>query len=176
MHKKGSMELSVNSIVILVIAVVMMGLILGFIRSKFSSITTDLEREEPEPPAADISNPISLSRINVITGTGTNIALKASVYNGESFIMTDAYPQLVCNDPKVGTVTVKVFLKDFTSTGAIGKKTIAVGSIDTFTGTLKTGNVPKDVYLCQIKITGKKDTTSTLFTTSYSKEFTVEIR
>ena len=33
--KKGSMELSVNSIVILVIAIVVMGLILGFIREQF---------------------------------------------------------------------------------------------------------------------------------------------
>ncbi|MGV8151258.1 MAG: hypothetical protein ACP5NV_06030 [Candidatus Woesearchaeota archaeon] len=162
MHKKGSMELSVNSIVILVIAVVMMGLILGFIRAKFADISGDLAKSEPEAPTADINNQITISRDPVVTGAGKSLALKMSAYNGEIVTMTNATPHITCN------------VNNIISTQTYTGKTIAVGGTESYIALLKVGNAAKDTYLCQISVK-YKDAGNDKFST-YKKEFTLQLQ
>lgn len=164
MNKKGSMELSVNSIVILVIAVVMMGLILGFIKTKFSDASQEIKEEEPEAPVASINNPISLSREDITTGTGKSVTLKSSVYNSEATNMTSASPTISCTH--VGLLTSQTY----------DSKTIPVGNTESFIGILNIGSLAKDKYLCQMRISYKEPGSSTFKNTTYSKEFIIEIQ
>ncbi|MGV8171625.1 MAG: hypothetical protein ACP5OA_02940 [Candidatus Woesearchaeota archaeon] len=86
MNKKGSMELSVNSIVILIIAVVMMGLILGFIQTKFKNVGRDFAKNEPNAPMATASEPMTVSRSEVVVSPNEEMVLKVRIYNlGDAF-------------------------------------------------------------------------------------------
>jgi hypothetical protein len=80
MNKKGSMELSVNSIVILVIAIVMLGLILGFVKTKFSQLDNQLGSTEPDAPEASASNPLTISRSQIAASPGEEIGIKFSAF------------------------------------------------------------------------------------------------
>jgi hypothetical protein len=97
MNKKGSMELSVNSIVILVIAIVIMGLILGFIRSKFSEVGGNLVTNEPDPQTASSDDRITLSRETISVIPGSQAVLKANIFNPTSYEYTGATPVVTCN-------------------------------------------------------------------------------
>ena len=82
-NKKADLSLSINSIVILILAITMLGLGLTFIRGMFSRVGGNFEEQaskEPEPSPATDSNPISLSREEVIAGKGEYQVLKINVY------------------------------------------------------------------------------------------------
>lgn len=96
-NKKASMELSINSIVILVIAIVMMGLILGFIRTKFSEVGGNLVANEPEPQAADNDDKMTLSREMISTIPGGQAILKINIFNPTAFDITGAKPDVICS-------------------------------------------------------------------------------
>jgi hypothetical protein len=95
MNKKGSMELSVNSIVILVIAIVMLGLILGFVKSKFGDLNKQIVTTEPEAPTATSSEPITVSRAELIVNAGEQVALKFQVYALGAITIADV-PSITC--------------------------------------------------------------------------------
>jgi hypothetical protein len=154
MSKKASMELSVNSIVILVIAIVMMGLILGFIQSKFKDVSKNLIQEEPVPNEASASDPMTLSRTTVVTSSGQKVAIKMNIFNTENTTMQDVYPRFSCKPPL--TVTADYF-----------NRSINPASQVAFEGTLKPNSVAKDTYLCQVcylrKSTAQKDAAGNYF-------------
>ncbi|MFH1212231.1 MAG: hypothetical protein V1659_04890, partial [Candidatus Woesearchaeota archaeon] len=63
--RKGSLSLSTEAIVILIMAVVMLGLGLTFVRGAFSKVTGSLDEAtatEPEPQSPTVSDPITLSK------------------------------------------------------------------------------------------------------------------
>jgi hypothetical protein len=146
--KKASMELSVNSIVILVIAVVMMGLILGFIRSKFSDISKDIIRDEPTAPEATSSDPITMSRTTVVVNAAQKTALKLNFFNTGTKNYMGVEPSFECKD---STPTI---------TGDYFDKEVSTGTMASFEGTIKTGAVAKDTYLCKVCILGYPSDTS----------------
>ena len=158
MNKKGSMELSVNSIVVLVIAIVMLGLILGFVKTKFSDISKQLVQEEPEPASASSSDPITMSRTEVITGAGKTIALKINLYNMWSSDITNAKPNIVCTGQPA-----------LISSQTYNPKTIKPAEQQTYQGVIKIGNVAKGTYLCSMEFSPKTTATAT-------KDFTIEIQ
>ena len=68
-YKKADLSLSVNAIVVLILAIVMLGLALGFVKSMFAKTTDKLAGEvekESEPIPADGSRPLTLSRDVII--------------------------------------------------------------------------------------------------------------
>jgi hypothetical protein len=82
--KKGSISLSINAIIIIILAVVMLGLGLTFIRGSFSKTSAQLEQQlatENEPPTPDSSNPITFSREVIKTQSKATEIIKISVYN-----------------------------------------------------------------------------------------------
>ncbi len=140
MNKKGSMELSVNSIVILVIAIVMLGLILGFVKSKFSQVGNGLTTQEPEPSVASASTPITLSRTTIETSAGQTFALKVGYYDGGIANFT--------GNPSTSCTTLT-----FDGTSTFNSKTVGVGQSTTYTGLFKVAStVPKGTYLCQMLV------------------------
>lgn len=104
MQKKGSLELSVNSIVILIIAIAILGLILGFVRGQFSKLEDQFNTDEPPARTATSSSPIELSRVNIVTSPGASVSLNVNMYNPTSDLWKDVAPHIVCdtdNDPGI---------------------------------------------------------------------------
>ena len=163
MNRRASMELSVNSIVILVIAVVMMGLILGFIKSKFDLVGRDLLKEEREPDPASISYPISMSRTEVRAKPNDQFALKLNIYNSGATQLTSIRPAFKC--PNGGT-------SEFIMTGTFFEKTIEPNNQAYYLSLIKTNSVAKGSYLC--KVCASTDTTCPS-TVIAEKEFQVNI-
>ncbi|MEM4637795.1 MAG: hypothetical protein QXK76_02085 [Candidatus Woesearchaeota archaeon] len=175
MHKKGSMELSVNSIVILVIAVVMMGLILGFIKSKFSDISKDIIKDEPEAPDASSSEPITLSRYSMVVSPAKREAIKIKFFNTKAETINKAAPVFQCK----GGLAI---------TGDFFEKNVASATQASYDGTIKVNAANKDTYLCKVCIIGYIGNTepsssrptncdgSNVWYVSESKEFRVTLQ
>jgi len=84
MEKRGSLTLSVNAIVILIMAIAFLGLGIGFIKGTFSTTTRKLIEQvdaEQEPPAPTSSSPISLSREMIKTEPSASEVIKIAVMN-----------------------------------------------------------------------------------------------
>ncbi len=135
--KKAAMELSVTAIVTLILAIVMLGLGLGFIRGMFTKVSTSFDEQissEPEAALASGAFPITLSRESIITSAGESLVLKVNVYNTNSGA-TAVAPTITCPgltganaitqtandraiDPsEMGTFNLLVTLADSTPTG-----------------------------------------------------------
>jgi len=84
MNKKGGMELSINAIVILIIAMVVLGIGILFIRGLFSKsaekLTTAISSQEIANPATP-DQPIAADREVLISRTNPTKTIKLSVFN-----------------------------------------------------------------------------------------------
>ena len=159
MNKKGSMELSVNSIVILVIAIVMLGLILGFVRSKFGDLNKQLVNNEPEAQAATPSDRITVSRETVAVSGGEEATLKVQVYAVRAIFNTSvdaqgnadatAYkPTIICSGGEL-VLNPDVLMKN-----------VDQGGVGTYTLNIKIPAVAKGKYLCSLGFKFPKGTDS----------------
>ncbi len=139
MKKKGSMELSVNSIVILVIAVVMMGLILGFIRAQFSKFQGEFLVDESKALEATASDPITLSRYNVPLQGTKKTGLNVNFYNTHTADINGAEPVFECQNTGI-TIQGEYYLKPATKS-----------TMTEYSGNIKlASSVPKNTYLCRV--------------------------
>jgi hypothetical protein len=115
MGKKGSMELSVNSIVILIMAITMLGIGIAFMNGMFGSLSTKLEQQFgdiPEPEAATGDKPVSLNDEFLIMESGKKYGAKVSLYNINSSDMVIDYVGLDCFDADLDMDVDKIdFLK-----------------------------------------------------------------
>jgi hypothetical protein len=87
-NKKASMQLSINMIVILIIAVVILGLALGFVQGMFGKMSKTFEGEaanEPDAPAASVNNLLTCSRTSgqIVVNPGEELAIKWGGYCNE---------------------------------------------------------------------------------------------
>lgn len=167
MNKKGSMELSVNSIVILVIAIVMLGLILGFVRSKFSDVDKQLSIAEPDAPTATPSDPLTISRESITASANEKIALKIQVYNAHTASSPGTF-SLECNNQVLTADTNKL---------QYSTKNIGTDSVEKFTLLAKIPSLAKDKYICTLKSqgTGPADTANPEVGTDVTKELLLTI-
>ncbi len=105
-NKKGSLELSVNAIVILIIALAILGLVIGFAVSKFRDLADDFEDDGQKTPEATSQDPITLpGGANKITlEKGKDKSFEISVYNsGNTAIDPKANLALTCSPSDVGS-------------------------------------------------------------------------
>lgn len=146
MNKKGSMELSVNSIVILVIAIVMLGLILGFVKTKFSQLDNQLGSTEPDAPLASASNPLTISRTQIAGSPGEEIGIKFSAYaNTATGIAASDLITFTCGTAQ--TPYVKI--------GGVTGKAIATDNVGTYIVILKVpSTAPKGKQVCVAGLKG----------------------
>ncbi|MFH1642824.1 MAG: hypothetical protein ABIC04_08065 [Nanoarchaeota archaeon] len=87
MKKKAAMELSINAIVVIIIAVVMLALGLGFVRMIFGGATTkfaSLIEQEADPQTPSTSNVMTISRSTLMTEPGAAEVIKIAAYNPTS--------------------------------------------------------------------------------------------
>lgn len=150
-NKKASMELSVNSIVILVIAVVMMGLILAFIRTKATDLFGSVDqytKNIPAPDPATASTPITMQPETVIAQPTKTIGVKINLYNTHTGNLINTIPIFACS----GADNPISF--DTKSMPLFNVKNITAGESASFEGTLTIkGTATRKMYLCQVCIT-----------------------
>ena len=114
MNKKGSLELSVNAIVILILAITMLGLGLGFMKGMFGKVSAKVDTaiggtDIQNPATAE--NPFVLVSKDAIIKRGENYRLDASLFNNlNEEISALAYTPPLC---KSGT---DITTTDFTIT------------------------------------------------------------
>ena len=138
------MELSVNSIVILVIAIVMMGLIIGFVREKFKEVSGNLITNEPDPSIATSDDRLTLSRETVPAVPGSNAVLKINVFNGYKYTYYNTSASVVCNGPTPYPIITSSY------------KPIQIGEMASFivTFNFNTHTPRPSSYLCTLSIRG----------------------
>jgi len=172
MNKKGALELSVNAIVILIIALTILGLVLGFAVSKFRGLSSQLTISEETPtatPQIPIQFPGGDDELTLTKGQTTQMTM--SVYNPSTFELdfraSSNAAQVAGSCAGVGTIAFKNPSTNKVAAGA--KATTAttevvfdvVGSLDAGqTGDLVAvvtveGGVSVGTYACLIELQGE---------------------
>ncbi|MBI5389194.1 hypothetical protein HZB01_02315 [Candidatus Woesearchaeota archaeon] len=99
-HKKGDLSLSTNAIVVLILAIVMLGLALGFVKGMFGNITKTFEEQalaEPEPNVATSSNPVTFSKQIISAGLNDKVVFKVGMFcNNATENCVDMVPTVTC--------------------------------------------------------------------------------
>ncbi len=118
MNKKASMQLSINMIVILIIAVVILGLALGFIQGMFGKMAKTFEQEvaaEPDAPSGTPSNPLTMSKAgaNIIASPGEEIIIKWGYYCVDEVNCT--ITTITFNEECTAIITPTVLAKEIVS-------------------------------------------------------------
>ncbi len=156
MSKKGAMELSVTAIVVLILAIVMLGLGLGFIRGMFGKVSSQLEQQiaaEPEPVVPSGSSPITLSRESMITHAGDKEVMKVSIFNPTEATLTGVVPLVSCTG--------------LTITSQANSRDIEQGKFVTFNVLVPIPSSGPDTYLCKV--------TTTAAAGNFYKDFSLKI-
>jgi hypothetical protein len=99
MSKKGSMELGINAIVVLIIALALLGLGIAFVTKLFSASQSKMVRiiDRTELPIhADASNKLVFDTSNIQMKQGKDEVLIASLYN-DANSPTDGDVQIIAN-------------------------------------------------------------------------------
>ena len=119
MNKKSAIELSVNSIVILILAIVILSLVLWFVKGLFWKTSAQFEEQiskEPEPTQADVNTPITLSRESIITHAGSAEIIKAHIFNPTGTDWTFREPvdisDIYCNNDNDGICFIDITKTD----------------------------------------------------------------
>lgn len=143
-NKKASLSISTNAIVILIVAVIMLGLIIGLVTRGFSAVERQflgqIEENEPKPDTPTTSNPITLSTQSKIASRGERAGFKVNILNTRDGTLESVSPTISCQ----GGLAV-------TNEQAIAKD-IDVGQVERFTYLFAIpDDAQSDVYLCQMK-------------------------
>ncbi len=157
--KKGSLNLSINAIVVLILAIAMLGLGLGFIRGIFEKaqegIVTVFDLTKLSNPATS-SDPVKVPT-EITTRAGKPVRIELSVYNSETGTVDTVTPEIVDQDTDPTHTDCKLSTGDFTpvelvATSADINPSTAVGYVALLTpgDTLQAG----DIILCSIEFKG----------------------
>ena len=152
-HKKASLNISVEAIIILILAITMLGLGLGFIRGMFGQVSTQLEQQisdEPEPGTPTGARPITLSRESIISNPGQQQVVKVSIYNSRGDEIGGS-PYLSCQDfTYIGDDTDQADSEDLLPDESVNEKTIQPQDRDTFVVVFDVpGAATEGVHLCK---------------------------
>ena len=154
-RKKAALDVSINSIVVIVFAVTMLGLGLAFIKGYFAKATNiiDLDQGAPIPPATP-EKPISLSSETLKVEKAKTGTFKANFYNNKQQQYSVSFDINGCIDEEtgnhaniVGTDTVTPYFKLTSSPQAVN-----VGEQKEFVLKLHVEPVtPSKGYICSVR-------------------------
>lgn len=145
LNKKAGMELSVNAIIMIIIAVIVMGFLITFISGAFTDISRSFNEQiasEREPPVATLSKPITVSKEKVLASPGESVAFKVGYFNAhQTTKATNVKPTVTCTG-----LTGLAF-----ETNA---KSVEPRSEEVFGGILRVPSATPGTYLCAVDVTG----------------------
>ncbi len=102
--RKADLSLSVNSIVILIFAVTILGLGLAFIRNQFMKMDAFDFKNIPDPSAATNANPVTMygtSPNSAMGNSGATAGIRVDVYNGGVNDLISVKPEVTCDDSRI---------------------------------------------------------------------------
>lgn len=141
--KKGGLDLSINSIVVIIFAITILGLGLAFIRGQFENIEKTITYPVPDIPAGP-SKPIVLPFETINVNRATQVEFSVNYYNG------NAAPVSASDEPKIDKCTGDN--SDAFKLDGLGQD-VGIGEQATFKMLLE---VPPDVkdgkYACNLKV------------------------
>ncbi|MBW2974971.1 hypothetical protein KY366_04605 [Candidatus Woesearchaeota archaeon] len=152
-NKKAAIGLSVTAIVILILAIVMLGLGVGFIKGMFTKVSTQIEQQiaaEPEPYFPTASSPVSLSREMIMTNAGAREVIKVSTFNPTDETWDSVEPVLSCDSLVIAEQSAN-------------ERDVRQGKIETFNLLFTVPLQSPGSYLCSVGIE------------DYNKDLTIEI-
>ncbi len=152
-NRQGSMSLGVNSIVILIIAVIVLGLVIGFINQMFSNISKKINLPDCTPQSPSGSDPVTLCPSPLIASPGEDVALNVMVFNTQT-------NKIIIRGGYGGTISIDCTDSIIDGTINLLQKTIQSGESGQFSLTFKIkGTVGKGTYICRLNINniGEKD-------------------
>lgn len=159
-NRKASLSISTNAIVVLIIAVIMLGLIIGLVTTAFGAVEARFLGEieqEPDAPGTSNAQPITINKDSARGQAGDHIGFKVRVRNIVEGLESDELrPILECpgNQDKLdGTYSEQVL-----------PRTIPHTSEEQFIYmTMLSGNADSGSYLCRIAAINVTDTSLTTY-------------
>lgn len=112
MGKKASLSLSINAIIVLILAITMLGLALGFVKAMFGKVSGQVESvasNEPDPRAAGPAELITLSRNTIVLSPSETTAIKFSAYNPS---VTPTPPNEILDVPQLVNAETSCIVSD----------------------------------------------------------------
>ena len=147
--RRGSLSIGTNAIVVLIIAVIILGLIVGFIETTLGNITNrvqSLTEEEPEPRAPTTYEPMTVSREVIRERPKTDVGVKLKVINvlGSGDILPN--PSITCSGKAGAPDTIG-------EQWSVQGTTIPAGEIrEVLFAFSIADNAEEGTYLCEIDI------------------------
>ena len=150
MNKKGALELGINTVVILVIAIILIGGGIAFITNIGNKLTENVDNipDELLPVKPTSSEPLALSAEEVSIKKGGSEQLTVGVYNTGS---TPADDVIITSDSCTGENSGKLTIQSIPTT-------IESGATAGYKVILKTtDSIDEGVIICNIKAVDKDD-------------------
>lgn len=165
-NRKAALDVSINSIVVIVFAVTMLGLGLAFIKGYFEKAKSTINIDEVgEVPEATVSNPISLAREDLNVEKGKTSTFGAKFYNNKESSHSVSFSINQCVSDSTVPTTAFVLLSS--------AQTVNVGDQKQFKLQLKVAaTTPSKEYICTLQALSS-GTSATLLE---EKQVTVKVK
>ncbi len=155
MLKKGSLAISTNAIVVLIIAVVMLALILTLVTTGFGLIEDrffEAISEEQDPPGPSGTQHVTINKQNIRASGGDRIGFKFAVLN------VDDNPRiLTVDDVHVECSPTPSPFREQEGDTIFLSSEIPSGEAAVFSYASRlSGSLTSDVYLCALRIDGAR--------------------
>jgi len=147
MNKKASMSLGVNSIVVLIIAVIVLGLVIGFINQTFKKIEKNIEPPKCNPPTPNALELVTLCPETIHASPGETVSLNVMIFNNKENKLdiggnnSNMVLEIVCSDD-ITTDPIKYLSKEIPSHEA--RKMPVIFTISSSAG--------KSIYPCSLQV------------------------
>jgi hypothetical protein len=185
-YKRASLEIGINTIVILVIAMMLLGLGIGFVKNIFGQINPIVTKIKPPslqtPPSA--STPLIMDVQKFSVQAGKNYAMDLGVYNAGTIPKTFSVSSHDCEVPPTATVTTQApqirVLPQVINPGEAGYYTIFIIAQYGSGNSLK--NMETGDFICNLEVRSyndvslaKSDTAGTGGTSVTSLQYTMTV-
>ncbi len=176
--RKGDLALSTNAIVVLIIAVIVLGLIIAFITTSFSTIGDRFlgqVKEMPDPSAPTGSSPISFSEA-IVGRPGQPFGMKISIMN--KYTASGATGALPATTEVFPIVNCKKGINEYVDIGAVQvtPRAIADGKSETFIYLARlTDGASEGQILCTVQVGYTVDTVATAVPGSPKADLVMEV-
>lgn len=147
MKRRGAISVSTNTLIVLIISVLVLGLIIALVVGWFNDADDRLAFDEPPPPLTSSQEPVTLSRTQITADPTETLTLRVRVLNTQTSDY-EVMPTISCSDE--GIVEGVVFNSE------------TVGARESFEAPILftiSNTAPPGTYLCNVAVdsVGRED-------------------